>query len=195
MIAGFEITVGPGEYATFYKEEALLVEDDDAELYTITSVTDTEAVLSDKLNVVAANTPMLVYNKGTEEKTFLLIPTEEKADQVNVADEFKGTLEAKQMPASTEGNDYYVCTGKEFVWVMNEGRIGANRCWLEIIAQAAGARANTRSITGGGETTSMKAVDSGELTGDSYYDLQGRKVEKPNRKGIYVKDGRKVIIK
>ena len=195
VIAGFEITVGPGEYATFYKEEALLVEDDDAELYTITSVTDTEAVLSDKLNVVAANTPMLVYNKGAETKTFLLIPTEDQADQVNVADEFKGTLEAQEMPASTEGNDYYVCTGKEFVWVMNEGRIGANRCWLEIIAQAAGARANTRSITGGGETTSMKAVDSGELTGDSYYDLQGRKVEKPNRKGIYVKDGRKVIVR
>ena len=138
---------------------------------------------------------MLVYNKGTEEKTFLLIPTEEKADQVNVADEFKGTLEAKQMPASTEGDDYYVCTGNAFVWVMSEGTIGANKCWLEIIAQAAGARANTRSITGGGETTGMKAVDSGELTGDSYYDLQGRKVQKPNRKGIYVKDGSKVILR
>ena len=196
VIAGFEITVGPGEYATFYKEVALLVEDEDAELYTITSVTDTEAVLSDKLNVVAANTPMLVYNKGTEEKTFLLIPTEEKADQVNVADEFKGTLEAQEMPASTEGNDYYVCTGKEFVWVMNEGRIGANRCWLEIIAQAAGARANTRSITGGGETTGMKNLTPALSEGEGvWYDLQGRKVEKPNRKGIYVKDGRKVIVR
>ena len=194
VIAGFEITVGPGEYATFYKEVALLVEDEDAELYTITSVTDTEAVLSDKLNVVAANTPMLVYNKGTEEKTFLLIPTEEKADQVNVADEFKGTLEAQEMPASTEGNDYYVCTGKEFVWVMNEGRIGANRCWLEIIAQAAGARANTRSITGGGETTGMKNLTPALSEGEGvWYDLQGRKVEKPNRKGIYIHNGKKVI--
>ena len=194
VIAGFEITVGPGEYATFYKEVALYVEDEDAELYTITSVTDTEAVLSDKLNVVAANTPMLVYNKGTEEKTFLLIPTEEKADQVNVADEFKGTLEAQEMPASTEGNDYYVCTGKEFVWVMNEGRIGANRCWLEIIAQAAGARANTRSITGGGETTSMKNLTPALSEGEGvWYDLQGRKVEKPNRKGIYIHNGKKVI--
>ena len=194
VIAGFEITVGPGEYATFYKEVALYVEDEDAELYTITSVTDTEAVLSDKLNVVAANTPMLVYNKGTEEKTFLLIPTEEKADQVNVADEFKGTLEAQEMPASTEGNDYYVYTGKEFVWVMNEGRIGANRCWLEIIAQAAGARANTRSITGGGETTGMKNLTPALSEGEGvWYDLQGRKVEKPNRKGIYIHNGKKVI--
>ena len=194
VIAGFEINVGPGEYATFYKEVALYVEDEDAELYTITSVTDTEAVLSDKLNVVAANTPMLVYNKGTEEKTFLLIPTEEKADQVNVADEFKGTLEAQEMPASTEGNDYYVCTGKEFVWVMNEGRIGANRCWLEIIAQAAGARANTRSITGGGETTGMKNLTPALSEGEGvWYDLQGRKVEKPNRKGIYIHNGKKVI--
>jgi hypothetical protein len=29
----------------------------------------------------------------------------------------------------------------------------------------------------------------------NYYDLNGRKVEKPNRKGIYVKDGRKVILR
>ena len=33
------------------------------------------------------------------------------------------------------------------------------------------------------------------VEGDSYYDLQGRKVQKPNRKGIYVKDGRKVIVR
>jgi hypothetical protein len=196
VIAGYEITVGPGEYATFFKEVALYVEDEDAELYTITSVTDTEAVLSDKLEVVAANTPMLVYNKGEETKTFLLIPTEDQADEVTAADEFKGTLEAKQMPASTEGDDYYVCTGNAFVWVMSEGTIGANKCWLEIIAQAAGARANTRSITGGGETTGMKNLTPALSEGEGvWYDLQGRKVEKPNRKGIYVKDGRKVILR
>ena len=132
VIAGFEITVGPGEYATFYKEVALYVEDEDAELYTITSVTDTEAVLSDKLEVVAAETPMLVYNKGEETKTFLLIPTEDQADEVTAADEFKGTLEAKDMPASSASTNYYGCTGKAFVWLKSAGKIAANRCWLEI---------------------------------------------------------------
>jgi hypothetical protein len=30
---------------------------------------------------------------------------------------------------------------------------------------------------------------------DNYYDLNGRKVEKPNRKGIYIKGGKKVIVR
>jgi hypothetical protein len=138
---------------------------------------------------------MLVYNKGTEAKTFILLPTEQSADEVSVAKEFRGTLEEKEMPASSATRDFYVCTGKEFMWVRDAGVIAANRCWLQIGDQPAAARAMTRSIVGGGNTTGINAVDSGELTGDSYYDLQGRKVEKPNRKGIYIHNGRKVVLK
>ena len=191
VIAGFEITVSPGEYATFYKEVALYVEDEDAELYTITSVTDTEAVLSDKLEVVAAETPMLVYNKGTEEKTFLLIPTEEKADQVNVADEFKGTLEAKDMPASSASTNYYGCTGKAFVWLKSAGKIAANRCWLEISTSEPN---SARKIVSG-NATGIDSMVNGQWSMDNYYDMQGRKVEKPVRGGIYIKNGKKVIVK
>jgi hypothetical protein len=189
---GYEITVAAGEYATFYKDEALYTEDADAELYTIASVTDTEVVLSDQIKVAPAKTPLLIYNKGEKDMTFILLPTEEQADNVTVADQFKGTLEAKEMPASTEGEDYYVCTGKAFVWVMNKGTIAANKCWLEIIAQAAGTRANTRSITGGSDTTGIDAATRDDIDGN-YYDLQGRKVEKLNRKGIYIHNGKKVI--
>ena len=189
---GYEITIDAGEYATFYKDEALYTEDENAELYTIASVTDTEVVLSDQIKVAPAKTPLLIYNKGEKDMTFILLPTEEQADAITAADQFKGTLEAKEMPASKEGEDYYVCTGKAFVWVMNEGTIAANKCWLEIIAQAAGARANTRSITGGSDTTGIDAATRDDIDGD-YYDLQGRKVVKPNSKGIYIKNGKKVI--
>ena len=188
------MTVGAGEYATYYKDEALTVEDEDAELYTISSVSDTEAVLSDKLAMVAANTPMLVYNKGTEAKTFILIPTEDDADEVEVAKEFRGTLEEKQMPASSATRDFYVCTGKAFEWVRDAGTIAANRCWLQIGEQVAAARAMTRSIVGGGNTTNMDDV-RWQMEDGNYYDLQGRKVEKPNRKGIYIHNGRKVIVR
>ena len=197
-IAGYELSIGAGEFITYYRSDTTLTlsvaSADAAKLYTVTSVSETQATI-ETVNVAAAGLPLLVQNTSDEALTVYLVPASGTADEITAASEFKGTDAAKDMPASTEGNDYYVCTGKEFVWVMSEGTIGANKCWLEIIAQAAGARANTRSITGGGETTSMKAVDSGELTGDSYYDLQGRKVQKPNRKGIYVKDGRKVILR
>lgn len=193
LFQGYEITVPAGEYATFYKDENICTEDEDAELYTITEVTATEAVLSDAVQIMPKNTPMLVYNKGTEKKTFLLIPTTKPANDVTAAAQFKGTLEAVQKPASTDGDDYYVCTGKAFVWVKSAGTIAANRCWLEIIAQSNGARANTRSIVSGGDTTNIDATTRDALEGD-YYDLQGRKVEKPLRKGIYIKNGKKVVV-
>jgi hypothetical protein len=193
LFQGYQVTVDAGEYATFYKDENLYTEDEDAELYTISSVSDTEAVLSDKLAMVAANTPMLVYNKGTEAKTFILLPTEQSADEVEVAKEFRGTLEEKQMPASSATRDFYVCTGKAFEWVRDAGTIAANRCWLQIGEQVAAARAMTRSIVGGGNTTNMDDV-RWQMEDGNYYDLQGRKVEKPNRKGIYIHNGRKVVV-
>ena len=195
LYAGYEVTVDAGEYATFYGKEAVVVEGEDAELYTISSVTESEAVLSDKIETAPKETPLLVYNKGTEAKTFLLIPTTTEAADVTVAKEFCGTAEAKEMPASTEYVDYYVCTGKAFMWVKDAGVIDANRCWLQIGEQPAASRTRTRSITGGSDTTGINAVDSGQFTDDNYYDLQGRKVAKPNRGGIYIHNGKKVVVR
>ena len=192
--AGYEITVPAGEYATFYKDENLCTEDEDAVLYTIANVTESEAVLSDAITVAPANTPLLVYNKSEESKTFLLRPTTDDADEVTPAKEFVGTLEATTIPASATGADNYALNGKAFVWVKNAIEVGANKCWLHIASQPAAARAMTRSIVGGGNTTNMDDV-RWQMEDGNYYDLQGRKVEKPNRKGIYIKGGKKVIFK
>ena len=196
LYAGYEITVPAGEYATFYKDENLYTEDENAELYTISEVNATQAVLSDAVQIMPKNTPMLVYNKGTEEKTFLLIPTEDEANQVTAANEFKGTLSTMGMPGSTSITDYYVCTGKAFRWVKNAGTIGANKCWLQIGEQPATTRANTRSIVGGGNTTGIDGIENDESAVDGYYDLNGRKLQgKPTRGGIYIQNGRKVIVR
>jgi len=196
-IAGYELSIGAGEFITYYRSDTTLTlsvaSADAAKLYTVTSVSETQATI-ETVNVAAAGLPLLVQNTSDEALTVYLVPASGTADEITAASEFKGTDAAKDMPGSTEGNDYYVCTGKEFVWVMSEGTIGANKCWLEIIAQAAGARANTRSITGGGETTGMKNLTPALSEGEGvWYDLQGRKVEKPNRKGIYIHNGKKVI--
>lgn len=196
LYAGYEITVPAGEYATFYKDENLYTEDENAELYTISEVNATQAVLSDAVQIMPKNTPMLVYNKGTEEKTFLLIPTEDEANQVTTANEFKGTLSTMGMPGSTSITDYYVCTGKAFRWVKNAGTIGANKCWLQIGEQPATTRANTRSIVGGGNTTGIDGIENDESAVEGYYDLNGRKLQgKPTRGGIYIQNGRKVIVR
>ena len=198
LFEGYEVTIPAGEYATYFKDEALYVENENAELYTISSVTATEAQLSDKITVAPANTPLLVYNKSqTETLTFLLIPTTDKTpDNVTPATQFVGTLEATTIPASTTSADNYALNGKAFVWVKNAIEVAANKCWLHIESQPATSRANTRSIIGGNGTTGIDAIEHATIDNEGWYDLQGRKLQaKPNRGGIYIHNGKKVVVR
>lgn len=196
LYEGYEVEVPAGEYVTYYKDEALKVEDADAKLYTITAVDETAATatLSDAMTVTPANTPLLVYNSSETDKTFLLIPTTDEADNVTAADEFKGTLEATQIAASTTTQNNYAFNGKAFVWVKNDIAIAANKAWLEIGSGAAGARSVvlvfSDSLTGVNLTP---ALSDGE---GAWYDLSGRKLQgKPAKSGVYINNGKKVTIK
>ncbi|MBR3522416.1 MAG: hypothetical protein IKN75_07890 [Prevotella sp.] len=196
LYEGYEVEVPAGEYVTYYKDEALKVEDADAKLYTITAVDETAATatLSDAMTVTPANTPLLVYNSSEDTKNFLLIPTTDEADNVTAADEFKGTLEATQIAASTTTQNNYAFNGKAFVWVKNDIAIAANKAWLEIGSGAAGARSVvlvfSDSLTGVNLTP---ALSEGE---GAWYDLSGRKLQgKPTKSGVYINNGKKVTIK
>ena len=196
LYQGYEVTIPAGEYITYYRDEPLKLDDADKEsieLYTVSSVTATEAVLSDPFDAAPANTPLLVYNKNTEEaKTILLIPCNEPDLALTVADAFKGTLDAKVFSKDDmEAAVYYVCTGKAFAPVKSAGTIAANRCWLEI---STAAPSNARKIVSG-NATGIDSMVNGQWSMDNYYDMQGRKVEKPVRGGIYIKNGKKVVIK
>jgi len=198
LFEGYEVTIPAGEYATYFKDEALYVENENAQLYTISSVTESEAVLSDAITVAPANTPLLVYNKSqTETLTFLLIPTTDNTpDNVTAATQFVGTLEATTIPASATGADNYALNGYAFVWVKNAIEVGANKCWLHIASQPAAARAMTRSIVGGNGTTGIDAIENVTIDNEGWYDLQGRKLQaKPNRSGIYIHNGKKVVVR
>ena len=47
-----------------------------------------------------------------------------------------------------------------------------------------------------GTETSVRSIDNGQPTMDSIYDLSGRRIANGQlKKGVYVKSGRKVIVK
>jgi hypothetical protein len=192
LFVGYEVEVGAESFATFYKDEKLTVEESSTtgELYTISSVSADEAVLSAQIGVAPANTPLLVYNSGSEKKTILLIPTDDQADNVTAYGGFKGTLVASTIAASTNDQTNYALNGKQFVWVKNALSIAANKCWLEVV----NSNARAISILFTGETTGIATATRTEATGD-LYDLNGRKVLNPTRKGIYIQNGKKVVVK
>ena len=195
LFQGYEVYVPAGEYVTYYKDEALYVEDQDAKLYTITTVGN-ETATATELTVAAANTPLLVKNNAAEAKTILLIPTTNATpDEVTPYEGFKGTLQATQITASTANQNNYALNGKEFVWVMDAIDIAANRAWLEVPAATTNGRA--LQIVFGDEATGINGVNGvREVNDGSWYDLNGRKLQAaPTKKGVYILNGKKVVVK
>ena len=196
LFQGYEVTVPSKEFVTYYKNEPLYADPQnsaDAQLYTITSVSDDKAVLSDAITTAPSNTPLLIYNAGNTDQTFLLIPAAAEPNlALTVAPEFIGTTEATTIAASTDTQTNYACNGKAFVYVKGAISADANKAWLEIPASANGAR--QLKIVFADATTSIHNAQFTIDNGD-WYDLNGRKIAKPTKKGVYIMNGRKVVVK
>ena len=118
----------------------------------------------------------------------MLIPTENEINQT-FAREFVGTTTATTIAASTTEQSNYAFNGKQFVIVRTALSVAANKAWLEV--KNTNARAINIVLD---ETTGVNEVNEvNEVSDDTLYDLNGRKVQKPARKGVYVKNGQKVI--
>ena len=197
LFQGYEVTVPSKEFVTYYKNEPLYADPQnsaDAQLYTITSVSDDKAVLSDAITTAPSNTPLLIYNAGNTDQTFLLIPAAAEPNlALTVAPEFIGTTEATTIAASTDTQTNYACNGKAFVYVKDAIDAGANKAWLSIPASANGARQLKIVFA---DATGIGAVSGLPADNGDWFDLNGRKLQAaPTKKGVYIKDGKKVVVK
>ena len=192
--AGYAIEVAAGEYATFYCDKAVTLSAEtaaNAQLYTITAVSNDKATAT-ALTVAAANTPLLVKNTTESTQTIMLIPTDDAADDVTVFPGFVGTLEDAQIAASTDAKTNYAFNGKQFVWVRTALPVAANKAWLEVPTSTA------RSIAlvfADDDATAISAVSGSPADKAAVYDLSGRKVTNPAKKGVYIVNGKKVVVK
>ena len=197
---GCPIEVPADAYITYYTDKDILIYDTDCELMTVTGLNGNEVAVT-PLNVVAANTPMLIHNSGAE-KELWIVPAEETADapaadEVTVLPAFKGTLTGEIFSdADMAAKDYYVFTNNNFVWVRSAGSIVANKCWLEFEKDASPKVPSLAIGFGGGETTGINTVNGKMESDGQYYDLNGRKLNAaPTQKGVYIINGKKAVIK
>lgn len=148
---------------------------------------------------LAGGTPVLIKTSTDIEEIKLDgVTLTDGVKDVEVSDEYKtpgmltGTLVKSTIPADglfISGNEFWYSTGKTAV--------KAFRCWFELGAVLDketdfGARVMLNFVKD--ESTGISEMENGESDNGKYYDLQGRRVAKPG-KGLFVKDGKKVIIK
>ena len=93
---------------------------------------------------------------------------------------------------STSNNAYYVLYKDEFLKAT--GNIPAGKCYLDLTGVAA-ARASYGISHSDGDNTGIKDVMLDERQDGKWYDLQGRRISKPTKPGLYILNGKKTTIK
>ena len=76
---------------------------------------------------------------------------------------------------------------------INNGTLPANKAYLPVLTANLPSSATEFSIVFD-DVTGISRVENIQIANESYYDLQGRKVENPT-KGLYIVNGKKVVIK
>ena len=111
---------------------------------------------------------------------------------ITVAPEFQGTLTGTTIAASTEGQTNYAFNGKAFVFVKNAVEVGPNKAWLSVNTGEPSARITIVFE----DATKIANTNITNITNGDWYDLNGRKLNgMPTKKGVYVVNGKKVVVK
>jgi hypothetical protein len=110
------------------------------------------------------------------------------------------TLDGNDLKGSTKSDgslaekpDYcYVLSGDTFKKFTGT-TLTANKAYFEATSDLSGAHAFTMTFDDG-ETTAIKAVEAKKVENGVFYNLAGQQVAQPS-KGLYIVNGRKVIVK
>ena len=178
-----EIVITDAKYATFVSSRDVDFSTTGITAYTA-QVSGSSVALTE-ITKVPANTPVVLY-KADADGTAVTVPTATSTDEV-------GTNELLVSDGTVKGGDgiYALANGTNgvgFYKVATTVTIPAGKCYLSIAAGA------PDFLGFDGNATGIKSVDSGQVTVDSYYNLAGQRVAQPT-KGLYIINGRKVVIK
>ena len=200
------------------KSQAVGVSAEGIATYAVTQVEgDAVSVASLPDGLIQAGMPILIYNGSSEIATVGITTLDNEyfaretsrslsqalGSSAETSPCFQGTVGGKTLTASDD-YDYFGCNGEAFVSLDLPAEVAAHRCWLALPKSSGngGSPSGTRSLTigfggdGDGTTGVREIKEVREVTDDTWYTLEGMKLSgKPQKKGIYIMNGKKVIIK
>ena len=154
--------------------------------------------LSAPQGVIKAQTPVLLRAKKSGVKFYLshLQAADAPAWTATVSDNFKGVTDDAGYAVPASASTTYVLHNNEFVKAVG-GTVAKGRCYLSFNGTYPHFVRGFVLPTGDEEVDAIKAVDAAEQFGEGdWYDLNGRKLDKqPAKKGLYIFNGTKVVIK
>ena len=177
------IAVSPAkEFTTFCSTSPLdFTSVDGLEAYVVTGSTTTAITLA-KVTKVPANTGLILKKTGSAASYNVPVGTATSLAETN---KLVGVTEATAFTAG----DYLLSDGK-FVRG-TAGTLAAGKAYLPAASVSAGAR---EMLLDFGGTTGIHQIESAKQRVEGYYNLAGQRVAQP-RKGLYIVNGKKVVIK
>jgi len=140
-------------------------------------------------NIIAAGIPMIIENTALDTQTaFEVTSTEGEITNIPCT-EFKGSDE--EAITLNVNNTNYVLKNGVFVRT-TATKVARYSCFIEFDGTSA-ARSFVFSFDNG--TTSIKALGTAVLDNGAWYNLQGVQVSQPMQKGIYIHNGKKMVVK
>jgi len=152
---------------------------------------DDKVIMLSRVYHVPAGTGIFV--KGTAGQKYTIPSAETKSCYANF---LKGNLGLDIEISATDGDmtNYYLKEGS-FRQVKTTAKIGQNRCYLQVPTKVFSKTRSIDCVYDDEEETTTGIQNTGvEQENDAYYNLQGQRVDNPG-KGIYIKNGRKVVIR
>ena len=203
---GIDIILSPVSYATFYSSDSAYKLPGGLSAKVVKAagngkLTYETIIIIDgsNTNIVPKGVPVMIESNTKQAGTYTLTAVESDATYTGT-NLLRGSDEATT--TTGDGYHYKLSYGKSgsnlsnvFGWywgAQNGGsfQIEGHKAWLVVPKSAA----STRGFTAEGDATDIAGfnVDAEET---EYYDLQGRRIEKPTAKGVYIKNGKKITIK
>lgn len=171
--------------------------------YVVSSVTDTEATLKNIAHIPANTGVILVADEAKDETVTIKNLRESDisdTDKSNAATNYLvANVGAYELAANNGSNYNYTLaytTGPVFRHSSGEGTLAGNKAYLRTTKNVvSGADARAFSIVfDDSEATGISETKRVSVSDNRYYNLQGVEVAQPT-KGLYIVNGKKVIIK
>lgn len=181
------VTIPASGWASYCCEYPLeFTESDDVKAYAVTSASGNKATLTQVAGSVKGGVPLLLNGAPGE---YSLTVAENSTNEV-AGNLLKGTLSPTYVERETSEAINYGLKSGEFHAVIS-GTMPAGKAYLPITKSAAAA--GSKFVLVFEDTTGISQYQSVQSAAECY-DLQGRRVDSP-RKGVYVRNGKKVVIK
>lgn len=178
------------QWATYFAAENLETPAG-LQAYLVTDITE-EEVLVEEIGYIPANVPVLIENQEMAEGPFEGVAYTDQPQQLGNTPLVGLSTATAVAGLQNDDVDVYVLYNNEFVKSIS-GTLPANRCYLAVPKDLHAEARMFIHAAGGATGVSLTAVNKASVSG--WFDLSGRRLTvKPAGKGLYIHNGRKLVI-